>query len=54
MSTSTLKARVVVIGGGVAGLSAATSLRKHGGFDVTLLEADSRIGGRVKSAALGD
>lgn len=35
------------------GLTAATSLRRHGGFDVTLLEADERIGGRVKSAILG-
>ena len=38
--------RVVVIGGGAAGLNAAWTLKKHG-IDVMLLEADDRLGGRV-------
>ncbi len=38
--------RVVVVGGGIAGLAAATVLAEHG-VGVTLLEADDRLGGRV-------
>lgn len=38
--------KVIVIGAGVAGLAAAQELKKHG-FDVTVLEARSRIGGRI-------
>ena len=38
--------KVIIVGAGAAGLSAAASL--HGeGFDVTILEARDRIGGRV-------
>jgi monoamine oxidase len=39
-------ADVVVIGAGAAGLAAAKALKK-GGFDVTVLEAMDRIGGRA-------
>lgn len=39
--------RVIVIGAGFAGLSAATSLAKEG-FDVTLLEKNSEVGGRAR------
>jgi protoporphyrinogen/coproporphyrinogen III oxidase len=42
---------VVVIGGGVAGLAAAWRLR---GRDVLLLEADERLGGRLRSELRGD
>jgi protoporphyrinogen/coproporphyrinogen III oxidase len=37
---------VIVVGGGMAGLSAANRLRDH---DVLLLEADERLGGRLSS-----
>ncbi|PTY00918.1 hypothetical protein DB346_15025 [Verrucomicrobia bacterium LW23] len=40
------RGRVVVIGAGFAGLAAAFELRQSG-FDVTVLEARERIGGRV-------
>ncbi len=40
--------RVVVVGAGMAGLGAAATLRERG-FDVTVLEARDRIGGRVNS-----
>ena len=45
--------RVVVIGAGVAGLAAAKALLEQGFTDVTVLEASSRIGGRVQSVKLG-
>jgi protoporphyrinogen/coproporphyrinogen III oxidase len=42
---------VVIIGGGIAGLSAAWRLRQR---DVLLLEASDRFGGRIRSEACGD
>jgi len=45
--------RVVVIGGGIGGLTTAYEARKLG-FDVTLLEARNRAGGRAWSAKCGD
>jgi hydroxysqualene dehydroxylase len=42
---------VVVIGGGVAGLAAATTLVEQG-IEVTLLEAASQLGGRARSVAI--
>lgn len=42
---------VVVIGGGMAGLMAATSLKD---LDVVLLEGADRVGGRVESVRHGD
>lgn len=42
--------RVVVIGGGFSGLACAYEL-KSAGYDVTIVEARSRVGGRVLSSA---
>ena len=42
------RSRVLVIGAGLAGLAAATDL-VDAGFDVTVLEARSRAGGRVRT-----
>lgn len=47
-------ARVVVIGGGLAGLGAAKTLCDTGRFEVKLLEADKVLGGRVKNDKLQD
>ncbi|BCJ75578.1 hypothetical protein CS0771_51220 [Catellatospora sp. IY07-71] len=44
--------RVTVVGAGVAGLSAAGELRRHG-REVLVLEARDRIGGRVHTVDLG-
>ncbi|XP_034235850.1 peroxisomal N(1)-acetyl-spermine/spermidine oxidase-like [Thrips palmi] len=46
--------RVVVVGAGVAGLSAAQRLAQCGLCNVTVLEATDRPGGRVHSCWLGD
>ncbi|XP_010134629.1 PREDICTED: spermine oxidase isoform X2 [Buceros rhinoceros silvestris] len=45
--------RIVIIGAGLAGLSAAKALLESGFTDVTVLEATDRIGGRVQSVKLG-
>ena len=42
---------VVIVGGGIAGLSAAWRLRHR---DVLLLEAGDRLGGRMRSEAHGE
>jgi oxygen-dependent protoporphyrinogen oxidase len=41
---------VVIVGGGIAGLAAAWSLRD---LDVLVLEADERVGGRIRSERRG-
>ncbi|PRP91086.1 Putrescine oxidase [Enhygromyxa salina] len=43
------KMKVAVVGAGLAGLTAAYKLVKEGRFEVTVLEARDRIGGRVLS-----
>jgi predicted NAD/FAD-binding protein/cyclopropane fatty-acyl-phospholipid synthase-like methyltransferase/DUF1365 family protein len=40
--------RVVVVGSGIAGLAAVRTLAKHG-CDVTLVEADDRLGGHART-----
>ena len=42
---------MVIIGGGIAGLAAAWRLRHH---DVLLLEAEDRVGGRIRSDDRGE
>ncbi len=51
--TSTTDQHVVVVGGGVAGLSAALVLAERG-VRVTLLERDPQLGGRVAAWQLDD
>ena len=52
-TTETTTNDVVVVGAGSAGLYAAKTLI-DAGYDVLIIEATDRIGGRVKSATLGD
>ena len=39
---------VIIVGGGIAGLACACRLYEHG-IAALLLEADSRVGGRIKT-----
>lgn len=45
--------RVLVVGGGIAGLAAATGLAERG-VQVVLVEREQQLGGRVRSWPLGD
>ena len=44
--------RVVIVGAGISGLSCAMHLSKLDFTEITILEADSEIGGRIKSVSL--
>lgn len=45
---------VIVIGAGPSGVAAATRLLAHGLTNLTILEAEPRIGGRINSVYFGD
>lgn len=49
----TKKHNVIIIGAGMAGLSAANHLMKNGLKDFRILEARGRIGGRILSIDIG-
>ncbi|XP_076074238.1 spermine oxidase-like isoform X2 [Mytilus galloprovincialis] len=51
---SSTDARVVVVGAGAAGLSAAHHLVQNGFSNVIVLEATDRIGGRIHTVEFGD
>jgi len=40
-------ARIVIIGGGIAGLSAAYDLQRDGRYKITLIESSNRLGGKI-------
>lgn len=54
VSAQVTEKRVVVIGGGLAGFSAAARLIENGLDDIVVLEAENRIGGRIHSVSYGD
>lgn len=52
-TTAIKEHKVIIIGAGVAGLSAANHLIKNGLTDFRILEARNRTGGRIISINLG-
>ena len=48
------RARIAIVGGGLAGLYAASLLEQHGVHDYVLLEARGDFGGRILSVAAGE
>ncbi|XP_017863457.1 PREDICTED: spermine oxidase-like [Drosophila arizonae] len=47
-------ARIVIIGAGASGIAAATRLLELGFRNVKILEAESRVGGRINTVPFGD
>lgn len=47
------KEEIFIIGAGVSGISAALKLLENGFENVTILEAENRIGGRIESIRFG-
>lgn len=54
MANARADVKVVIIGAGLAGLSAANLLCGYDQFNVTLLEADTQVGGRIKTVVFAD
>ncbi|XP_057340413.1 uncharacterized protein LOC130677593 isoform X2 [Microplitis mediator] len=46
--------RIIVVGSGASGIAAASRLLQNGFNDITILEAENRIGGRVYSVQIGE
>ena len=53
VSDVTNRYKVIVIGGGIAGVTAANSFMKQNFSDFLLLEASDRLGGRIASVVAG-
>lgn len=47
------KCKIIIVGAGMAGLSAANHLIKNGCSDFIVLEGRKRIGGRIVSIKVG-
>lgn len=45
---------IVIIGAGAAGIAAASKLVENGFEDITILEAEGRLGGRIHSIPFGN
>lgn len=52
-TSETLNQRIIIIGAGPSGIAAASKLYENGFTNVTILEAENRIGGRVYTTKLG-
>lgn len=46
--------KIIIVGAGLSGLSAAVRLIENGYDDILILEAENRIGGRIHSVEFGD
>jgi protoporphyrinogen oxidase len=46
--------KIIIIGAGLAGLSAAYHLSKSGNLDITMIDSSGRVGGRVKSVKIDE
>lgn len=49
-----MHSKVLILGGGMAGIAAAKTLQENGISDFIILEGSHRLGGRVHSTLLGD
>lgn len=46
--------KIVIIGAGSAGIAAATKLKSNGFQNITVLEGENRIGGRINTVRFGE
>lgn len=46
--------RIIIIGAGASGIAAASKLFEYGFDNITILEAEHRIGGRVYTTRFGE
>lgn len=49
-----VKCKILIVGGGMAGLSAANHLLKNQEADFLIVEARGRIGGRIVATKVGE
>ncbi|EDW72525.1 uncharacterized protein Dwil_GK19322 [Drosophila willistoni] len=54
MSQPTAATKIVIIGAGASGIACATKLLEYGFQNVLLLEAESRLGGRIHTIPFGE
>lgn len=54
LTNATKTPSIVIIGAGTSGLSAGKKLLENGIQNITILEAESRIGGRINSVYFGE
>lgn len=48
-----MEKQILIIGAGASGIAAATKLLENGFQNITILEAESRIGGRINTVPYG-
>lgn len=53
ISSEEISPKIVIIGAGPSGIAAASRLLQNGFNNITILEAEDRIGGRVYSVKIG-
>ena len=53
VGSSKLNTRIIIIGGGISGLAAGNELIAYGFKNITILEAQDRLGGRIHTVPLG-
>lgn len=53
-SDDVLHEKIVIVGGGISGIAAASRLLQHGYDNIVILESENRIGGRIWTEWDGD
>lgn len=48
-----MEKNILIVGAGASGIAAATKLLENGFRNITILEAESRIGGRINTVPYG-
>ncbi|XP_008545187.2 spermine oxidase-like [Microplitis demolitor] len=54
LSSEKISPRIIIVGSGASGIAAASRLLQNGFNNITILEAENRMGGRVYSAKMGE